>query len=707
MQEELNTKKKAQRYCLKCKTLNNKDSLHCHNCQYPVKNFYLFYNYDAYRNSQSTEVLRVFVELFIKVYELYMDLFDSNENIHNIWKEINITCINNNTLQLTRNIESFILFLQDNCLNIDPEDINNLTEELNKIKSKQYQDIFMEEDHELTKSLNTVKKQLNGVTITPETEELEITFSGKMIYFNFDCIALNPYRILGISSETDFKELETLLDPLKSDHIKNIPVLLPEFSTVNISYETVSQAFQEIKIPSKRIMHKIFWFASNDIDLKTLTISNYSHYIKLFKNSIDDFKAHDIELLKLIRAFSIDPCVEDIDLWIETITDWHKFVTNHSYWQTLLEQEKLNSFNLKVSNVELALARKESKYLILKSISDKAIKDIETNPDVSLRVLTLFEKLNENNLIDFDHFYNLSNSIVNRFEDIIEEKIKIFIVTLKEVNKPDIQNEIKLNAYLNASNTIEIDILNWLNKVIMPFSETHYRDCEAIKETITDLLIKLADAYIAISQNAPAHYLVNAAIPLTKSKKQLTQLFKLKKILDIIPQEGSDNKVQDEVQTVESNPQNDYSYYNQNIDQLYSLATRFNWGAFAFTWLWGIFNYTYKPLSFFLWFIVFNIFITVMFSWVWILPDVNPEGYFKTMYIAFYLVLMIICGIKGNEWSLKSNKWKNFKHFQNVQSVWNNCGRLFAGISLLLYLLFFSSFMAPLFDFFWSGLNIY
>lgn len=66
---------------------------------------------------------------------------------------------------------------------------------------------------------------------------------------------------------------------------------------------------------------------------------------------------------------------------------------------------------------------------------------------------------------------------------------------------------------------------------------------------------------------------------------------------------------------------------------------KFNWGAFFGTWLWGLFNKAYKTL--------------------WMIPL-----FFTTAIFPF----MILCGLKGNEWSYKKSNNSAVEDFHKSQS---------------------------------------
>ena len=64
-----------------------------------------------------------------------------------------------------------------------------------------------------------------------------------------------------------------------------------------------------------------------------------------------------------------------------------------------------------------------------------------------------------------------------------------------------------------------------------------------------------------------------------------------------------------------------------------------NWGAFAFNWIWGIRFRTYRALLVFV-------------------PFVN-------------IVMPFVLGFKGNEWAWKHNHWHNVEEFKHSQRKWS------------------------------------
>lgn len=90
-----------------------------------------------------------------------------------------------------------------------------------------------------------------------------------------------------------------------------------------------------------------------------------------------------------------------------------------------------------------------------------------------------------------------------------------------------------------------------------------------------------------------------------------------------------------------------------------------NWGAFAYNWMWGIGNKTYLPL-------------------LCLIP-------------VFNLVWMFVCGAKGNEWAWRDGDYKDVETFKAVQRTWNRAGVvqfIIVIVSLALYFFFMASIVS-------------
>jgi len=103
---------------------------------------------------------------------------------------------------------------------------------------------------------------------------------------------------------------------------------------------------------------------------------------------------------------------------------------------------------------------------------------------------------------------------------------------------------------------------------------------------------------------------------------------------------------------------------------------KWNWGAFFFTYIWGIFNKVY--ISFIWIFCIipisntdFNNLTTSRFMFLFIVPCI------------FGFVLSIVLGLKGSEWAWRNKRWKSIEHFKKVQNSWSK-----AAIGFFIFFLF-------------------
>ncbi len=79
-----------------------------------------------------------------------------------------------------------------------------------------------------------------------------------------------------------------------------------------------------------------------------------------------------------------------------------------------------------------------------------------------------------------------------------------------------------------------------------------------------------------------------------------------------------------------------------------------SWGAFGWTWIWGLGNSTYLAL-------------------IAIVPGLG-------------FIMQIVLGIKGNEWAWKNKKWDSVEHFKKVQRTWARVFFIAIGIPLFILL---------------------
>ena len=78
---------------------------------------------------------------------------------------------------------------------------------------------------------------------------------------------------------------------------------------------------------------------------------------------------------------------------------------------------------------------------------------------------------------------------------------------------------------------------------------------------------------------------------------------------------------------------------------------RWNWGAFVFSWIWGLFNHTFIAL-------------------LALIPYVT-------------VIVVVVLGLKGNEWAWRNKKWESVDQFHAAQRKWAVAAAIVWGIILL------------------------
>ncbi|MFW0981767.1 cytochrome c oxidase assembly factor 1 family protein, partial [Vibrio parahaemolyticus] len=92
--------------------------------------------------------------------------------------------------------------------------------------------------------------------------------------------------------------------------------------------------------------------------------------------------------------------------------------------------------------------------------------------------------------------------------------------------------------------------------------------------------------------------------------------------------------------------------YMDNSKEVPEQIKGWNWGAFAFNWIWGIRFRTYRALLVFV-------------------PFVN-------------IAMLFILGFKGNEWAWKHNQWSSVEEFKNSQRKWSVAAAIMLACGVIL-----------------------
>lgn len=91
---------------------------------------------------------------------------------------------------------------------------------------------------------------------------------------------------------------------------------------------------------------------------------------------------------------------------------------------------------------------------------------------------------------------------------------------------------------------------------------------------------------------------------------------------------------------------------NKELSVIPEEIKAWNWGAAGLTWIWGVYHSVWISLLFFI-------------------PLVN-------------IVMIIILGMKGNEWAWKAQKWESVEKFLASQRKWRPWGIAFVALMILM-----------------------
>ena len=90
---------------------------------------------------------------------------------------------------------------------------------------------------------------------------------------------------------------------------------------------------------------------------------------------------------------------------------------------------------------------------------------------------------------------------------------------------------------------------------------------------------------------------------------------------------------------------------------------RWNWGAFVFTWLWGLFNGAYWPLLGLLLALVPSIDL-----WRHALP--GGGSVWVSTGTLLYAAWSVVCGLMGERWAARGRRWLSAAQFRRRQHGW-------------------------------------
>ncbi len=99
---------------------------------------------------------------------------------------------------------------------------------------------------------------------------------------------------------------------------------------------------------------------------------------------------------------------------------------------------------------------------------------------------------------------------------------------------------------------------------------------------------------------------------------------------------------------------------------------RFSWGAFAFTWLWGLWHR--KP----------GLLLIIPFGWTMRLAGTPP-----IVASSILLVIDVWIGTQGNQWAWESERFETIDEMAACEDIWHRTAMWFLGVTTILMCLLF------------------
>jgi hypothetical protein len=90
---------------------------------------------------------------------------------------------------------------------------------------------------------------------------------------------------------------------------------------------------------------------------------------------------------------------------------------------------------------------------------------------------------------------------------------------------------------------------------------------------------------------------------------------------------------------------------------------RWSWGAFVFTWVWGVFNGA--------WWTLLGLVLTLVPSvdlWRQALPG-GGSAWVSTATL-LYTAWSVVCGLYGERWAARGRRWQSAEQFRRRQHAW-------------------------------------
>lgn len=123
------------------------------------------------------------------------------------------------------------------------------------------------------------------------------------------------------------------------------------------------------------------------------------------------------------------------------------------------------------------------------------------------------------------------------------------------------------------------------------------------------------------------------------------------------------------------------SYTTSSSVQVERELSKWNWGAFFFGWIWGVFNKVYISL------------LQLVFGAISFAITILGFGIIAPIFAIINLGISIWLGVKGSRMAWNNNAYSNLEHFRSSKHNWNVAAAIVFGLSIFFIIIFLVLFI--------------
>ena len=207
----------------------------------------------------------------------------------------------------------------------------------------------------------------------------------------------NAFRVLGLPGDATRSEIVDAASRLRGQPWgqNHTPWDLPWIGPVQRKAEDVEAALAHLAEPDDRILHRMFWFHDRDAEdaVAYLGPDSIRDALEGWSSTTLPIPLHDAAIVALAAAASLDPEMEDMELWHRALREWKKIIENERYWLEFMKAELAGGFERPASLGDV-LDLRES---LLSCVADLVVGAarrtlIAGNPEQALRTVEMLRE---------------------------------------------------------------------------------------------------------------------------------------------------------------------------------------------------------------------------------------------------------------------------------------------------------------------------